>query len=108
MHMPSELDVEVVRKEPSLIVIPCERSIALSALQCLVANNCCHNIIDSNAPALLPEDGDLTGMHSDPRPQNIQRKELYSGVFSILCTLSSQLGFPYNSYMYDPHIVLLA
>ena len=46
----------------------------LSALQCLLANNCCHNIgIDSDAPALLPEDGDLTGTYSEPKPQNVQR-----------------------------------
>ena len=76
--MPSELDVIVARKEgatQSHCDFYVEGSIVLSALQqCLLANNCCHDIrIESDAPALLPEGGDLTGIYSEPRPQNIQR-----------------------------------
>ena len=68
-QLPSELDVIVVRKEGAtqshrdFCVI---RSIVLRALQWLLANNIYYrNIrIDPDALALLPEDGDLTGLRS--------------------------------------------
>ena len=88
----SELDVIVVRKEgatQSHCDFHVKGSIMLSALQCMVANNYCHNIIDSDAPALLPEDGDLTGMHSDPRSHKAYKdRNCALEIFSISCTLS--------------------
>ena len=38
-------------------------------------------------PALLPEDGDLTDVCSELRPQNKQTQEMHSGVFSNRITL---------------------
>ena len=68
-QLPSELDVIVVRKEgatQSHHDFRVRRSIVLRALQWLLANNIYYrNIrIDPDALALLPEDGDLTGLHS--------------------------------------------
>ena len=66
---PSKLDVIVVRKEgatQSHRDFRVRRSIVLRALQWLLANNVYYrNIrIDPDALALLPEDGDLTGLRS--------------------------------------------
>ena len=48
--------------------------------------------IHSDVPTLLPEDGDLTGVCSELRPQNKHKQEMHSGVFSnpisYSCTLS--------------------
>ena len=68
-RLPSELDVLVVRKEgatQSHRDFCVRRSIVLRALQWLLANNIYYrNIrIDPDALALLPEDGDLTGLRS--------------------------------------------
>ena len=57
----------VVRKEgatQSHCDFHVEGYIMLSALQCLLVNNCCDNIgIVSDAPTLLPENSDLTHWH---------------------------------------------
>ena len=68
-RLPSELDVIVVRKEgaaQSHRDFRVRSSIVLHALQWLLANNIYYrNIhIDPDALALLPEDGDLTGLCS--------------------------------------------
>ena len=68
-RLPSKLDVIVVRKEgatQSHRDFRVRRSVVLRALQWLLANNVYYrNIrIDPNALALLPEDGDLTGLRS--------------------------------------------
>ena len=68
-RLPSELDVIVVRKEganESHHDFRVRRSVVLCALQWLLANNIYYrNVrIDSDAIALLPEDGDLTGLCS--------------------------------------------
>ena len=68
-RLPSELDVVVVRKEGG-VQSHCDfrvrRSVVLRALQWLVANNIYyHNVhIDPSALALLPQDYDLSGLHS--------------------------------------------
>ena len=63
----SELDVIVVRKEgatESHHDFRVRRSVVLHALQWLLTNNIdyCNVCIDSDALALLPEYGDLTGL----------------------------------------------
>ena len=67
-RLPSELDVIVVIKEgatESHHDFLVRRSVVLRALQWLLANNIYHNVhIDSDALALLPEDGNLTGLCS--------------------------------------------
>ena len=68
-RLPSQLDVIVVRKEgaaESHHDFRVRRSVVFCALQSLLANNIyCHNVrIDPDAIAVLPEDGDLTGLHS--------------------------------------------
>jgi len=68
-RLPSELDVIVVRKEgaaESHHDFHVRRSVVLHALQWLLAKNIYYrNVrIDSDALALLPEDGDLTGLCS--------------------------------------------
>ena len=68
-RLPSELDVIVVRKggaAESHHEFRVKRSVVLCALQWLLDNNIYyHNVrIDPNAIALLPEDGDLTGLCS--------------------------------------------
>ena len=66
-RLPSELDVIVVRKEgatESHHDFCVRRSVVLRALQWLLTNNIyyCNVRIHSDALALLPEDGDLTGL----------------------------------------------
>ena len=68
-RLPSQLDVIVVRKEganQSHRDFRVRRSVVLRALQWLLANNIYYrNIrIDPDALALLPEDGDITGLCS--------------------------------------------
>ena len=68
-RLPSELDVIVVRKEgatESHHDFCVRRSVVLRALQWLLTNNIyyCNVRIDSDALALLPEDGNLTGLCS--------------------------------------------
>ena len=68
-RLPSELDVIVVIKEgatESHHYFLVRRSVVLRALQWLLANNIYYrNVhIDSDALALLPEDGNLTGLCS--------------------------------------------
>ena len=67
-RLPSELDVIVVRKEganQSHLDFRVRKSIVLRALQWLLANIYYRNIrIDPDALALLPEDGDITGLCS--------------------------------------------
>ena len=68
-RLPSQLDVIVVRKEgaaESHHDFRVRRSVVLCALQWLLANNIYYrNVrIDPDAIAVLPEDGDLTGLHS--------------------------------------------
>ena len=67
-RLPSELDVIVVIKEgatESHHDFLVRRSVVLRALQWLLANNIYRNVhIDSDALALLPEDGNLTGLCS--------------------------------------------
>ena len=68
-RLPSELDAVVVRKEGGVQShrdFRVRRSVVLRALQWLVANNIYyHNVhIDPSALALLPEDDDLSGLHS--------------------------------------------
>ena len=68
-RLPSELDVIVVIKEgatESHHYFLVRRSVVLHALQWLLANNIYYrNVhIDSDALALLPEDGNLTGLCS--------------------------------------------
>ena len=48
--------------------------------------------IHSDVPALLPEDGDLTGVCSELRPQNKHKQEMCSGVFSNPFTLATCLS----------------
>ena len=50
-------------------------------------SGCCNTHIHSDAPALLPEDGDLTGVCSELKSQNKQTQEMHSGVFSNRITL---------------------
>ena len=71
LRLPTELDVIVVRKEGSNQShrdFRVRRLIVLRALQWLLANNIYYrNIrIDPDALALLPEDGDITGLCSVP------------------------------------------
>ena len=68
-HLPSELDVIIVRKEGaanSHCDLRVRRAVVLRALQWLVANNKYYRNIHINPDALsmLPEDGDLSGLHS--------------------------------------------
>lgn len=68
-RLPSELNVIVVRKEGGVQShhdFCVRRSVVLRALQWLVANNIyyCNVHIDPSALALLPEDDDLSGLHS--------------------------------------------
>ena len=67
--LPSELDVIIVRKEGtsnSHRDFRVRRAVVLRALQWLVANNkYYHNVrINPEALEILPEDGDLSGLHS--------------------------------------------
>ena len=67
-RLPSELDVVVVRKEGGVQShrdFRVRRSVVLRALQWLVANIYYRNVhIDPSALALLPQDDDLSGLHS--------------------------------------------
>ena len=70
-RLPSELDIIVVRKEgaaESHHNFRVRKSAVLCALQWLLANNIYYrNIrIDPDALALLPEDGNMTGLRSGP------------------------------------------
>ena len=80
-RLPSELDVIVVRKEgatESHHDFRVRRSVVLRALQWLLANNIYYrNVhIDSDALALLPEDGDLTGLCSTTLESSNDDQEL--------------------------------
>ena len=68
-RLPSELDVIIVRKEGasnSHRDFRVRRAVVLRALQWLIANNKYYRNVHINAEALeiLPEDGDLSGLHS--------------------------------------------
>ena len=68
-RLPTELDIIVVRKQgaaDSHHDFRVRRSVVLAALQWLLANNqyYCSVQINSDALALLPEDGNLTGLRS--------------------------------------------
>ena len=67
-RLPSELDIIIVRKEGasnSHRDFRVRRAAALCALQWLVANKYYRNIhINLEAVATLPEDGDISGLHS--------------------------------------------
>ena len=68
-RLPSELDVIIVRKEGAAYThcdFRVRRSTVLGALQWLLANNKYYRSIHINpdALAMLPEDGDLSGLHS--------------------------------------------
>ena len=89
MTVPRELNVIVARKEGAS-QSHCDLHVKISSvLQWLLANNCCHRIyIHSDAPTVLPEDSDLTGVCSEQRAQNRQRPVLCSEVVFNSCTLS--------------------
>ena len=87
-RLPSELDVIVVRKEGAANThrdFRVRRGVVLHALQWLFANNRYYlNVrINLDALTLLPEDGNLTGLHSvtldstidDPEPQSMQDED---------------------------------
>ena len=68
-QLPSEIDVIIVRKEGAANShrdFCIRRAVVLRALQWLVANNkYYHSVrINPDALAMLPEDGDLSGLHS--------------------------------------------
>ena len=67
-RLPSEVDVIIVRKGASNSHrdFPVRRAVVLHALQWLVANKkYYHNVcINPEALEILPEDGDLSGLHS--------------------------------------------
>ena len=86
-RLPSELDVIVVRKEGAANThrdFRVRRGVVLHALQWLLANNRYYTSMFAStlhdALALLPEDGNLTGLHSvtldstidDPEPLSSQ------------------------------------
>ena len=90
-RLPSELDVIVVRKEGAANShrnFHVRRGVVLRALQWLLANNRYYrNVhINPNALAMLPEDGDLTGLHSvtlnstteDPEPPSVREEDPYN------------------------------
>ena len=69
LRLPSELDVIIVRKEGACNThrdFRVRKAVVLHALQWLVANNkYYHNVcINHEALAMLPDDGDLSGLHS--------------------------------------------
>ena len=68
-RLPSELDVIIVRKEgaaDSHRDFRVRRAVVLRALQWLITNNKYYRnvLINPEALAMLPEDGDLSGLHS--------------------------------------------
>ena len=93
-RLPSQLDVIVVIKEgaaESHHDFHVRRSVVLCALQWLLANNIYYrNVwIDSDAIAVLPEDGNLTGLHSMTLESSDDDQELPS----------SQDVDPYNAHL---------
>ena len=94
-RLPSELDIIVIRKEGAadphrdFCVM---RVVILRALQWLLANNQYHRnvCINTDALALLPEDGNLTGLDSvtlgstadDPEPPSAQDVDPYNSHLS--------------------------
>ena len=88
-RLPCELDIIVVRKEgaaDSHHDFRVRRAVVLRALQWLLANKKYYRSvrIDPDALALLPEDGDLTGLRSvtlettdDPEPPSTQDEDPY-------------------------------
>ena len=94
-RLPSELDVIVVKKEGAANThrdFRVRRGVVLHALQWLLANNRYYlNVrINLDALALLPEDGNLTGLHSvtldstidDPEPLYAQDEDPYGAHLS--------------------------
>ena len=94
-RLPSELDVIVVRKEGATNThhdFHVRRGVVLQALQWLLANNRYYLSVRINldALALLPEDGNLTGLHSatldstidDPEPLSAQDEGPYGAHLS--------------------------
>ena len=94
-RLPSEFDVIVVRNEGAINThsdFRVRRGVVRLALQWLLANNRYYlNVrINLDALALLPEDGNLTGLHSvtldstidDPEPLPVQDKDPYNAYFS--------------------------
>ena len=93
-RLPSQLDVIVVRKEvaaESHHEFHVRRSVVLCALQWLLANNIYYrNVwIDPDAIAVVPEDGNLTGLHSMTLESSDDDQELPS----------SQDVDPYNAHL---------
>ena len=93
-RLPSELDVIVVRKEGAANThhdFRVRRSVVLHALQCLLANNRYYlNVrINLDALALLPEDGNLTGLRSVTLDSTTDDPEL----------LSAQVEDPYDAHL---------
>ena len=98
-RLPSELDIIVVRKEgaaDSHRDIHVRRVVVLRALQWLLANNQYYRI-NPDSPALLPDDGNLTGLDSvtldstavDPEPpcaQDVDPYESHLSAFFIPST----------------------
>ena len=94
-RLPSELDIIVVRKEGAANThrdFRVRRGVVLHALQWLLANNRYYlNVrINVDALALLPEDGNLNGLHSitlnstidDPEPLSAQNEDPYDAHLS--------------------------
>ena len=96
-RLPCELDIIVVRKKgaaDSHRDFRVRRAVVLRALQWLLANNKYYRSvrIDPDALALLPEDGDLTGLRSvtlettdDPEPPSTQDEDHYDTHLSLFC-----------------------
>ena len=97
-RLPSDLDVIVVRKEgasKSHRDFRVRRSVVLRALQWLIGNNKYYRsvTIDSDALALLPEDGDIAGLCSvtldtpdeeEVEPPATQDEDPYDAHLSVL------------------------